>query len=228
MRIIMVGLMVFGLAGTALAADQAELDNRIRALTLKFEEMQQKPDRAIPPDNLKKAFGVVLLDRTKAGFIFAYQGGGGIALVRNSLKAKWSPAAFLSANEASLGFQVGGEQDFYVILLMTTNATRYLTEPKYEFSGEARGTAGNSSAGEQGVVSSSGPPVLVYDDRAGLYGGAALKGGAIAPDNNANLTYYGKTLTMADILFNHQVQATPATQDLFQQIDRYSKPRPKD
>jgi len=228
MRIAAIFLMVSSLAVTAMAADKSDLDDRIRALTVKFEEMQQKPDKAIPPDKLKQALGVVLLDRTKAGFLFAYQGGGGVALVRTSPKANWSPAAFLSANEASLGFQVGGEQNFFVILLMTTNATRYLTEPKYDFAGEARGTAGNSTAGEQGVISSSGPPVLVYDDRAGLYGGAALKGGAISPDNKANLIYYGKALTMTDILFDRAAQSTPATQDLVQQIDKYSKPRPKD
>lgn len=228
MRITATVLIVLGLAATAIAADKSDLDDRIRALTVKFEEMQQKPDKAIPADKLKQALGIVLLDRTKAGFIFAYQGGGGVALVRNSVNANWSPAAFLTANEASLGFQVGGEQNFFVILLMTTNATRYLTEPKYDFAGEARGTAGNTTAGEQGVISSSGPPVLVYDDRSGLYGGAALKGGAIAPDNKANLTYYGTALTMSDILFNRQVQSTQATQDLVHQIDKYSKPRPKD
>jgi lipid-binding SYLF domain-containing protein len=35
------------------------------------------PDRRIPADVLSKACGIVLLDRTKAGFGFAYQGGGG-------------------------------------------------------------------------------------------------------------------------------------------------------
>jgi hypothetical protein len=36
--------------------------------------------------------------------------------------------------------------------------------------------------------------VLVLEDRTGLYGGAALKGGAVAPDDEANRVYYGERL----------------------------------
>ena len=60
---------------------------------------------------------------------------------------KWSPVAFLDANEASLGFQIGGEQHFYIMLFMTTNSTRLLLDQKVDFGGEARGTAGNNTGG---------------------------------------------------------------------------------
>src|SRR5579872_1104358 len=118
MKTIMLGLILLGFAGTALAIEQAELDNRIRTLTAKLEALQQKPDKSVPADMLRKAQGIILLDRTKGGFIFAFQGGGGLAMVKDPKTQKWSPAAFLSANEASLGFQIGGEQGFFVILLM--------------------------------------------------------------------------------------------------------------
>jgi len=68
-------------------------------------------------------------------------------MVKDPKLETWSPAALLKANEASLGFQVGGQQSFVVILLMTTNATRSLADGEIDFGGEARGTAGNSSAG---------------------------------------------------------------------------------
>src|SRR5712691_4984975 len=131
MKTTMLGMILLGRACSTLAIDKAELDNRIRRLTAKLEEMQQKPDKSIPAGILRKAQAVILLDRTKAGFIFAYQGGGGVAMVRDG-KTKWSPTAFLSAQEASLGFQVGGQQTFFVILLMNTNATRLLTEPTFD------------------------------------------------------------------------------------------------
>src|ERR1044071_9535183 len=141
MKTAIVGLFALGFAVSAFALDKTELDNRIRTLTAKFEALQQKPDKRIPAETLAKAKGIVLLDRTKAGFIFAYQGGGGVAMVKNGNSDKWSPAAFLSANEASLGFQVGGQHSFIVILFMNTNSTRLLTEPNVQFGGEARGTA---------------------------------------------------------------------------------------
>ena len=214
---------MMGFAATALAIDKAELDNRIRALTAKFEAMQQKPDKCIPADVLRKAKGIVLLDRTKAGFVFAYQGGSGVAMVRNTKSEKWSPAAFLTANEASLGFQVGGQQSFIVILFMNTNSLRLLTEPNLQFGGEARGTAGDSSVGTEGNVAPQEPSVLVFDDRKGLYGGAAIKGGAITPDDTANGIYYGQALAMNEILFEGKVKPTAAALALAGKIADHSK-----
>jgi lipid-binding SYLF domain-containing protein len=221
MKEILIGLMAVALAGTALAVDKVELDQRVRNLTAKFESMQRQPEKSIPADILRKAQGIILLDRTKAGFIFAYQGGGGVALARDAKTQEWSPVAFVSANEASLGFQIGGEQNFFVILLMNTNVTRLLTEPNFDFGGEARGTAGDQSTGAESSIK-SGQPILVYNDHKGLYGGAAIKGGAIAPDNDANRVYYKQFVTMNDILFDKKVKPIGASTELTAQITKYS------
>ena len=69
-----------------------------------------------------------------------------------------------------------------MILLLNTNALQVLTEPTFKFGGEASGTAGNTSGGAESTISSVEQPVLAYSDTAGLYGGAAIKGGAISPD----------------------------------------------
>jgi lipid-binding SYLF domain-containing protein len=222
MKKILIGLITASLLGTALAANKAELDQRVRVLTAKLESLQRQPDKSIPAEILRKAQGVILLDRTKAGLIFAFQGGGGVALARDPRTQEWSPAAFLAANEASLGLQIGGEQNFFVILLMNTNVTRLLTEPNFDFGGEARGTAGDASAGAEGSVK-SGQPILIYDDRKGLYGGAAVKGGAISPDNDANTVYYDRFVTMQDILFDKKVKPTEAAKDLANKLGEYSK-----
>jgi lipid-binding SYLF domain-containing protein len=216
-------LIWFCLASSTMAVEKAELDNRIRALGVKLEAMQQKPDKSIAGENLRKAQGLILLDRTKAGFVFAYKGGSGVALVKDQKTGQWSPAAFLAANEGSLGFQIGGEQSFVVILLMTTNAVQSLTEPRFDFGGEASGTAGDQSAGVGGTVSSAEPPILVYDDRKGLFGGAAIKGGAIGPDEKANSVYYGRFVSMTEILFQNKVKSTEATQELVSKLNGYCR-----
>ncbi len=223
MKTIILGLTILGFIYPVLAMDQVELDHRVTLLTGKFEMMQQKPDKRIPADVLSKAKGIVLLDRTKAGFIFAYQGGGGVAMVKDE-RGQWSPAAFLSANEASLGFQVGAEQNFFVILFMDTNSVQELVTQTGELGGDARGTAGNDAAGVGGNVTSPKQyNVLVYSDRNGLYGGAFVKAGAILPDDKANVIYYGQPLTMGDILFGNKVRATPAATDLAEQISAFSR-----
>ena len=223
MKSIIVMLILVGLAGPALAGSKADLDNRIRKLTGRFEALQAKPDKAIPAETLRKAQGIVLLDRTKAGFIFAFQGGGGVALVKDPKTEKWSPAAFLSATEASLGFQIGGQQTFVVILLMNTNAARMLTDSDIELGGEARGTAGGNSSGVEGKLPITERSVIVYDDRNGLYGGAAIKGGSLSPDEKANQLYYGKYVTMPDILFDKKVTQSETVAALVEKIIQHSK-----
>jgi lipid-binding SYLF domain-containing protein len=222
MKIKIIGFVLLALAVSALAIEPSELDNRIRTLTDKFDEFQHRPDKAIPAETLRKAQGIMLLDRTKAGFIFAYQGGGGVAMVKDAALDKWSPAAFVDTSSASLGLQVGGEQSFYVVLFMTTNSTRMLIDKKFGFGGEARGTAGDTSSGVDTRPSDQGS-ILIYDDRQGLYGGAAIKGGAVTPADEANHVYYGQDISMSDILFDHKVQPTETSTSLARKIQAFSQ-----
>jgi lipid-binding SYLF domain-containing protein len=191
-------LLLAALTMPAAAVTKADLDARIRKLAAKFESLQAKPDKKIPADKLKKAKGIVLLERTKAGLIFAFQGGSGVALLKKG--DSWSAPAFMQANEASLGFLVGGQQSFVVALLMHTNAVNMLAEGKFTFGGEASGTAGDKRAAAEGALESDETPMLIYSEVAGLYGGAAVKGGGLAADTDANLAYYEDYLTVKDIL----------------------------
>lgn len=222
MKKTLIAVLMLSSALGAYAIKQSELDKRIHVLTSKFEAMQRSSDKQIPADQLRRAQGIILLDRTKAGFLFAYQGGNGVAMVRDPQTGKWSPPAFVGANEASLGLQIGGQQSFIVILLMNTNATRLLTQSSFEFGGEASGTAGHDSAGVSGTISSDERPVLVYDSKAGLFGGVAIKGGAITPDDDANSTAYGEFVTMEDILFQHKVKPSETAIKLADELDTAS------
>ena len=222
MKTPILGLLLLSFATSTFALDKAELNHRIRKLTAKFESMQAIPEKRVPADNLRKAHGLILLNHTKAGLIFAYQGGSGVALVKDPKTEKWSPVAFVNAKEASLGLQIGGEQSFSVILLMHTNATRMLTEAKINFAGETRNTAGNSSAGKEGKISLTEYPVLIYADRAGLFGGAAIKGGAISADDEANHVYYDQYVTLQDILFDKKVKVSDSTSEMIKRLTEHS------
>jgi len=214
--------MVSGLVNTALAIEPAELDKRIQTLTDKFEVFQHRPEGGIPPETLRAAQGVILLETVKGGLVVGYQGGDGVALVKNAALKTWSPAAFVKANEASLGLQIGGEQNFYVILLMTTNSTWRLIDPKIMFGAGAGGTA-NTTTGGVGVKTPAEQEVLIYKDRVGLYGGAIVKGGGISPDAEANRVYYSQDLSMRDILFDQKVQPSPIVSHLAGKLDLYSR-----
>jgi lipid-binding SYLF domain-containing protein len=207
----------------AAGPSKADMDKRLSKLTAKFETLQAKPEKRVPADTLRKAQGIVLVDRTKAGFIFAYQGGGGVAFVRDPKTKKWGPPSFVSTSEASLGFQIGGQQSFVVFLLMNTNSIRMLTDSNFEFGGEASGTAGNSSAVAEGTVSSTEPAIITYTDKEGLYGGAAVKGGALSPDTEGNAVYYDKYLSVPEIIYDKKLKTTEAAEELLKRIEKYSK-----
>jgi lipid-binding SYLF domain-containing protein len=222
MKALLSCLILTVLACSVLAVDKTELDNRIRKLRLKLVEMQAHPDKRIPPEELRRAAGVVLLDRTKGGFVFAFQGGSGVVLAKDARSGRWSPPAFVSANEASLGFQAGGQQSFVVILLMNSNAVRLFAQGDISFGGEAGGTAGNVGGRVQDTTSAAERLVQVYTDSEGLFGGAAIKAGGITPDSNANLAYHDEFLAMKDILVDRKGKSTPAAAELTQKLSQYS------
>lgn len=219
MKKIMLGLMLASLASTVMAIETADLDNRIRTLTDKFEAFQHRSDNGIPPEILRKAQGIILLETAKGGLVFGYQGGDGVAMVKDA-KKKWSPVEFLKMNKASFGLQIGGEQNFYIILLMTTNSTWRLVDPKVQFSAGASGTANDQTAGVN--TATPAPDVLIYNDRTGLYGGAVVKVGGITPDADANRLYYGQDLTAREILFDQKVQPSALASDLAAKIHSYA------
>jgi lipid-binding SYLF domain-containing protein len=224
MRRLIIGLLLLGLAAPALAIDKADVDKRIRMLTTKLDEMQSKSDKRIPAEHLRNAKGIILLNRSKGGFIFGYQGGGGLAMVKDAKSGRWSPPSFLSSNEGSFGLQIGGQQSFTVILLMNTNATHALTDSSASFGGEAGGTAGNSSGKAEGAFTDDPQQAtMVYSDASGFYGGAAFKGGSLAVDTDANIAYYAQSVTPSDILFGKKVKPTEAATTLVQKLNQFAK-----
>jgi lipid-binding SYLF domain-containing protein len=223
MKSFITSFLLMGVVSSVLAVDKADLDARIGKLTVKLDTLQAQPDKRVPAQNLRKAQGIILLDRTKAGFLFAYQGGGGLVMTKDPKSGQWGAPGFLKANEASLGLQIGGQQSFLVILLMTTNAVQMVAQGTFNFGGEASGTAGDASGGVEGSFSSSEPPVLTYADRAGLYGGVAIKGSALSPDNDADVAYYGDYLTFKEILLDHKAKPSQPALDLARKLDEFAK-----
>jgi len=222
MKMIILGLLLLGVVSPVLGVDRSDLDDRIRTLTGKFEALQAQSDKRVPADLLSKAQGIILLDTTKAGFMFAFQGGDGVTMVKDKW-GNWSPVAFLNKKEGSFGFQAGGQRNFFVVLLMNTNATRGLLKPAVDFGGEAQGTAGNNSSKAEGKFVSPLQSVVVYDDHDGFYAGAALKSGSLFPANDDNQIYYGQSVTMSDILFDKKLTPTQPAFDLAAKIKTWAR-----
>ena len=216
MKKIIIGLLVMGLTGSAWAVTRDDLNSRIQSLNQEFTTMQQNPGTRIPAADLAKAQGIVLLDQTKGGLIFAYHSGDGIAMVKNS-SGHWSAPAFVTSTGASFGVQAGGERDFYVILFTSPQAAHALTQQKVNFGAQVGGTGGNENYNaEANTVPADS--IKVYSAHHGVFGGASVKGGTLSADDKADMAYYGRNVSMNDILFNGQVQPTPTEDGLINNI----------
>lgn len=225
MKRMYVACLALSLLSSAQAVDRVDLDKRLINLRTKFESLQARADKRIPEDTLRRAVGIILLDRVKAGLGFAYQGGSGVAMLKDTQTGEWGAPVFLSANQASIGPQAGGKESFTVVLLMSTNSTGALTEPTFEFGGEASATAGNASAKAEGTILSPDRQVLVFGESEGFYGGASVKTGKCSPDTDANRVYYAEPLTAREILFDKKVRATEPAVNLARTLTEYSKAR---
>ena len=98
-----------------------------------------------------------------------------------------------------------------------------VTEGDFGFVGEASGTAGNTSSAKEGGRSPNDLQTLVYSDATGLYGGAVVKGGGLAPDTDADVIYYGQSVTPSEILSGNRVKPTAASTALTETINQFSR-----
>jgi lipid-binding SYLF domain-containing protein len=211
----------------ALAESKNKLDARVRDLTDYFEKVQKDKDSAVPAEILRKADGLIIMRTYKAGFIVGLEGGHGVAIVKNKTTGKWGPIGFLKSGEGSFGFQAGGQRSDVILVLMNSDGVKVLTDPNFKIGADVSATVGPKSGGGQANFETDKTPVLVYSDTKGAYGGASLQTGAIFPDSGDNEDYYGKKLTMTEIVVDGKVEPTEAAKLLAGKIEEYAKPAKK-
>ena len=114
-----------------------------------------------------------------------------------------------------------------ILVLMNSTGVKVLTDPNLKLGVDVRATVGPKSAGDQANLKTDETPVLVYSDTRGAYGGASLQTGGVFPDSNNNEDYYGKKLTMSEIVVDGKVEPTEAAKLLAGKIEQYAKPATK-
>src|SRR5262249_11957864 len=127
----------------------------------------------------------------------------------------------------SFGFQAGAQRNDLILVLMNSDGVKILTDANLKLGVDVRATAGPKSVGDQANLKTDDTPVLVYGDTRGLFGGAALETGGVFPDAGDNEEYYGKKLTMSEILVGGKAEPTEAAKLLGEKIEQYAKPATK-
>ncbi len=123
----------------------------------------------------------------------------------------------------NIGFQLGGQETDFVLLVMNPKGARSLLKSKVKLGADAAAAAGpkgRDAAAATDVVMKA--EVLSYSRSRGLFAGVSLEGSTLRSDGGANENLYGHSLSATDIIQNHRVGAPGAASLLLSTLNRKS------
>ena len=191
-------------AASARAADSPQ--NIIDSALVTYDNMIADPNFANLGSLLDRAKAIIIVpDMFKAGFIIGGQFGNGVMLTHTDAGG-WGPVAFLKMGAGSVGLQIGASVSKVVLVVMTEGGLDAILRNKVTLGGEASVAAGPIGAGVAAQTTTDiGADVYAYTKAQGLFVGASFEGAVIEPDGKRNAEYYGRSVSLRDILINRVV-----------------------
>jgi lipid-binding SYLF domain-containing protein len=193
-RLLLIGAALLLPAMAAHAEDPplVRAQNAVKVLAA----VEQSPDKSIPTDLLKEARAIVVIpDLLKAGFIFGGSRGEGLISVKTP-DGTWSNPSFVTLTGASVGFQIGVSSTDVVLVFRTQHGVDTIENGKFTFGVDAAAAAGpvgrSASADTDQNMKAE---IYSYSRSRGLFAGAAINGGALRIDYDANTAVYGAGIT---------------------------------
>lgn len=203
-------------------------DERLGDAAKVFSEIMTTPDKGIPQDLLEKAHCVVIVPGMKqAGFVVGGKFGRGYATCRKE-GGGWSAPAAMRVEGGSFGLQIGASSTDVVMLMMNEQGMRRLLQDKFTVGAEASVAAG--PVGRQTTAMTDAQlsaEILSWSRSKGLFGGIALTGATLRPDQEVSDQLYGRKVDSKEILTG-KVTPTAAARPLLKELDHYSHIEAKD
>ncbi len=197
-----------------------KLVNRLTTAEYVLEKVMGNPKTAIPQNVLSQAKGIIILNQYKFGLFLGGEGGYGVLVVRDIQTNKWHLPSFLTAGQASFGFQFGVKEKNYVFLLMTDEAVQLACAGRFDVGVDASAVAGPVGT-ESENFDLFKAPVLAYSTAQGLFAGATIKGGWIAQDKKANRLFYNTHHDTPEILLSNWFKLPREAQPLINRLKAY-------
>jgi lipid-binding SYLF domain-containing protein len=188
------------------------------AATQVVQAMVEDPEGSIPVELLREARALVILREYSCAFIFGATVGKGIVLVHNKAKGEWSAPGFIESYEGSCGLQLGGTSKDTLLLIMDDRALQQLSETKFRLGGNLTVVQGPLQSEMHGW-SNPEASVIAYSQAQGVFAGMNVGGGYLERDAKANAQYYGRALSLDEILFTDSVALPAQMADLVQLLN---------
>jgi SH3 domain-containing YSC84-like protein 1 len=197
--------MAASVAATGAAAQTTTPQTLIDRAWTTVEHLKANPEFSNFNDLLHQAQAVVVVPRLiKAGFVIGGAGGSGVLLARGP-QGEWSYPAFLRLGAGSIGFQFGAEMSEVVLVIMNRRALDKLLQDRVTLGADASVAAGAMGGSLQaGTTTNAGADIYTFASSKGLFGGLALEGGVLTPDQDDDRAYYGTDATTRDIVIDRR------------------------
>ncbi|HXP30651.1 MAG TPA: lipid-binding SYLF domain-containing protein [Stellaceae bacterium] len=150
--------------------------------------------------------GVIIIpELVKGGFFFGAQGGTGVLLARDK-DGQWSNPAFYLMGAGSFGLQIGVEVSKVVLIIMNDKALHAVMRNEFKLGAEAGVALATLGAGaEASTTTHAGADIYAFAISKGLFGGVAIEGGVMKPRAEWDKAYYGRAVSVPDIILRHAV-----------------------
>jgi lipid-binding SYLF domain-containing protein len=225
-RLAVIAILVMSLfsATSLYAADLSKLEKRIDNCEEIISEVMQMPDKSIPNDFLSKCAGVAIFPYVvKGGFFVGARFGKGIVLAHDPKTNEWKPPAFFTIGGGSFGLQFGAQAIDLILVIMNKRGLEGLLQDKFTLGGDAAvvaGPLGRNASADTDLLMKAG--IFSYSRAKGAFAGVAIKGAVIAPDKDANHTYYDGSVSAEEILFGGKIIAPASAKELLQTLKEIS------
>lgn len=220
---VLLGMMM--LPVFSIAKDKEREADRVEEAGTVMGEILNVPDD-IPQDLIDKAECVIVLPSVKK-FAIGIGGnyGRGVMTCRTGLHftGKWSAPSMYALEGANIGFQLGGQETDFVLLVMNTRGATSLLKSKVKLGADAAAAAGPKGRDAQAATDVVlRAEILSYSRSRGLFAGISLEGTTLRSDGSANENLYGRKLTAKQIIRQGKVAAPASASKLLSVLNTHS------
>lgn len=224
--VVMVLALGLAVAGPALAAlDAFEAKLKIEEATITMKKFMTAPDQDAPRYLLKKAKAVVIVpNMVKAGFVVGGEYGVGVVSARQK-DGSFGPPCFVTIGGGDIGFQIGAESIDLFLVVMSEKGLQGILDNSVKFGVDASVAAGPVGRSTEASLSDASlkADMYSYSQSQGAFAGVTIGGSGMVTDPKDNEAYYGKKLSVQEILYGGNVKITPEVQALMDVLNKFGK-----
>ncbi len=177
---------------------------RVKASGDVLKQILDMPDKGIPNDLLSDSKCVIVLPSVKKvaiGIGGSYGRGVMSCRTGSDYKGPWSAPVMMASSGGNIGFQLGGQETDFVILVTNDQGAKSILTNKVKLGADASVAAGPvGRTAEASTNASMKAEMLSYSRSRGVFGGIAFSGATLKPDSDANENLYGKKVTASEII----------------------------